>query len=181
MSASVEGLNIVAEKPMQRLISTLVLFTTFAASAGAQVKRGKSTVPPDSMHAVAASCPLDLKNLKLTRAQEVTVDSIRAEHRATMMKLMPEQMKMNMSGRAGMKMPPADTAAMERAMKKSVAAVRAILTKEQRVIFDSAVVKHEADMAAAKARGGNNAMACCMECMRPDGRADHMMPKKPDI
>jgi hypothetical protein len=164
---------------MQRLISTLVLFTTFAASGGAQVNRGKSTMPPDSMHAMAASCPLDLKNIKLTRAQQVAVDSIRAEHQAAMMKLMPERMNMR-SGRAGMKMPPIDTAAMERAMKKSVAAIRAILTKAQRVVFDSAVVKHEAEMTAAKARGGNNPMPCCMECMRQDGRADHMMPKKPD-
>jgi hypothetical protein len=167
---------------MHRLISTLVLVTTFVASAGAQIKPGKNTVHPDSMHATAASCPLDLKNLKLTRAQQVAVDSIRAEHRATMMKLMPEQMKTNMmSGRAGMKMPPFDTAAMERSMKKSVAAIRGVLTSAQRVVFDSAVVKHEAEMAAAKARGDNNAMACCMECMRPDGRADQMMPKKPDI
>jgi hypothetical protein len=165
---------------MHRLISTLVLFTTFVASAGAQIKPGKSTTHPDSTHTMAASCPLNLQNLKLTPAQQVVVDSIRAEHRATMMKLMPEQMKMNMSGRAGMKMPPVDTAAMERAMKKSVAAVRAILTNEQRVIFDSAVVKHEAEMTAARARGGNNAMACCMECMRQDGRANKTTPKKPD-
>jgi hypothetical protein len=164
---------------MRRLISTFVLFTTFAASAGAQINRGKSTMPPDSMHAMAASCPLDLKNLKLTRAQQVAVDSIRAEHQAAMMKLMPERMNMK-SGRAGMKMPPVDTAAMERTMKKSVAEVRAILTPAQRLIFDSAVVQHEAEMTAAKARGGNNAMACCMECMRQGGRADHMMPKKPD-
>jgi hypothetical protein len=159
-----------------------VLFTTFVASAGAQIKPGKNTVHPDSMRTMAASCPLNLQNLKLTSAQQVVVDSIRAEHRATMMKLMPEQMKTNMmSGRAGMKMPPFDTAAMERTMKKSVAAIRAVLTSAQRVVFDSAVVKHEAEMAAAKARGDNNAMACCMECMRPDGRADQMMPKKPDI
>jgi hypothetical protein len=167
---------------MHRLISTLALFTTFVAPASAQIKPGKRSTHPDTTHAMAASCPLNPQNLKLTPAQQVVVDSIRAEHRATMMKLMPEQMKTNMmSGRAGMKMPPFDTAAMERSMKKSVAAIRAVLTSAQRVVFDSAVVKHEAEMAAAKARGGNNAMACCMECMRPDGRADHMMPKKPDI
>ena len=166
---------------MHRLISTLVLLATALASAGAQVNRGKSIMPPDSTQAMAASCPLNLQNLKLTPAQEVVVDSIRAEHRAAMMKLMPEQIKMNrMSGRAGMTMPPVDTAAMERSMKKSVAAIRAILTSAQRVIFDSAVVKHEAAMTAARAQRGHDAMACCMECMRQDGRANQAMPKKPD-
>lgn len=167
---------------MHRLVSTLVLLAMAVASAGAQINRGKSTMPPDSTHRMAAPCPLYLQNLKLTPAQQVIVDSIRAEHRATMMKLMPEHMKMDMmSGRAGMKMPPGDAAAMERSMKKSEAAIRAVLTRAQRVIFDSAVVKHEAAMTASQAQRGRGAMACCMECMRPDGRGNQAMPKKPGV
>jgi hypothetical protein len=141
----------------------------------------------DSTSALAASCPLNLKTLSLTPAQTVVVDSIRAAHQAMMTKLMPmhDSMMANrasmMPGNAAMKMKmtPADSAAMEQNMAASVAAVRAILTGAQRVIFDAAVVKHEAEMKAAMKRGDYNSMACCMECMKQGGMQP-AMPKKPD-
>jgi hypothetical protein len=64
-------------------------------------------------------------------------------------------------------------------MAASVAAVRAVLTRAQRVTFDAAVVKHEAEMKAAMKRGDYNSMACCMECMKQGGMQP-AMPKKPD-
>jgi len=171
---------------MHRLISTFVLVTALVPPAGAQMDHAKSTVRHDSTSAMAASCPLHLQTLSLTPAQTLVVDSIRAAHQAMMMKLMPmhDSMMANhasmMPGNAAMKLTPADSAAMERNMAASIAAVRAILTDAQRVIFDGAVVKHEAEMKAAMKRGDYDCMACCMECMKQDGTMQPMKAKKPD-
>lgn len=161
---------------MRRIFAMLTLMTTVVVSVGAQQpKTGRSKIP------ASASCPLSSADLSLTAKQQVVFDSIRAAHQAEMMKLMPEHAKMMSAGgdmkmgakkgakmdmKTGMKMTmtPADSAAMDRSMKSAVDAIRAILTKAQRVKFDAAVTAHEAKMAAARKNG--DMMACCMECMK---------------
>jgi len=170
---------------MRRLIPSLALLTAFAASAGAQQKPpmgGMKGMHMDSTHAMmpgmTTPCPLHLTTLNLTAAQQATYDSIGKAHEAEMQKLMPmsagmggmakgvkpgEPMPMHAAPAGGMGMMMAmdstKTAAMEQSMETAVAAVRAILTPEQRVTFDAAVTAHETEMKAMRAK---------------------MMPKKPE-
>jgi hypothetical protein len=173
---------------MRRILSLLAV-GALAMSASAQQPKTDNKAAT----AASASCPMSLTNLDLTAAQQSAFDSIRAQHRAEMTKLMPEHAAMMKAGHADMKMgdkmgdkmsmkmtmTPADSAAMEQSMKKAVEAMRTILTDRQRVKFDAAVAAHETKMAAAK-KNGDDMMACCMECMKETGPSGAMKVKKPE-
>jgi hypothetical protein len=167
---------------MRRILSTLALLAVATTAAGAQQMDHSKMM---GMHASGMKnpCPLHLTTLNLSAAQQIVFDSLKKEHEAGMKTLMAKAHD-GMAGGAMadhkmMKMSADDHAAMEKSMKLTIDAVRAILTNEQRATFDAAVTAHEAEMKAMMEKGGD-CMACCMECM--GGDMDHAaMHKKPEL
>jgi hypothetical protein len=140
---------------MRHIVPAIALVILSATTATAQAGHEGHAMPQKS--AMASSCPLHLTTLGLDAKQAAAADSIRADHEAIMKSIMPMQasgMKMESGGKA-----------MESTMRLTIGAMRSLLTPAQRVTFDAAVETHKAEMAAAKAKGDHDCMACCMECM----------------
>ena len=151
---------------MRHIIPAIALVILSASTATAQAGHETHVMPEKAT--MASSCPLHLKTLGLDAKQAAAADSIRADHEAIMKSLMPMHapgMKMDMKMDMSVKPSPAATAAMEAAMRLTVGAMRSLLTPAQLATFNAAVETHKAEMAAARAKGDHDCMACCMECM----------------
>ena len=149
---------------MRHVLSALALVAFAATAAGAQqTSHAGHAMRSDSAHHMKTPCPLHLETLSLTVQQTSAVDSLRADH-ATIMKSVMRSHE-GMASHGAMKHSAADKAVMESGMRLTTAAMRSILTDTQRATFNAAVTAHGTEMAAMKARGDHDCMACCKECM----------------
>jgi Spy/CpxP family protein refolding chaperone len=104
--------------------SNLQTETKVAAADTARQMPMMNGMPMGQM--MQGGCPLAMKSLALTPAQQATFDSIKTEHKAS----------------------------MEKEMKAALERARAVLTTAQKVTFDSASAAHTAMMAKMMEAGG---------------------------
>lgn len=148
----------------------IALVALTALSAGAQT--GSGMMAPGTAHAMKTPCPMHLETLALTPAQQLSVDSIRADHEA----LMKSMMASHMSKRAGAKpmvMSDADKAMMRSTMHLTAAAMHSVLDPTQRQTFDAAMKAHEAEMATKGAQGCADCYKACMDHMSHHAAMKH--------
>jgi len=131
--------SFVTHSGFTRAAAALAIFTLAACTPAAKTetkvasadsaKQTPMTMPMENgmpMGQMKGGCPLSLKALALSPAQQATFDSIKADHKK----------------------------AMEREMDVALARARAVLTPAQRVTFDSASTAHKAQMDKMMSAGG---------------------------
>lgn len=165
---------------------------TIVAAAVALLATPAFAQQPAASSKMTTPCPLHLTTLSLTPAQDSAFASIRAAHRAGMQAVHanagmphhavgdsahrhdPAQHAQHMAERAAMH------AAMQASMERSIAAARAVLTREQAATFDAAVKAHDAEMKARMAAGGTHSCADCCPEHETMHQQHHATPAKKD-
>lgn len=140
------------------------LLILLASSGAAQVNHQQHAQHMQGMNHVTTPCPLHLTTLGLSASQSAAFDSIRAQHRLVVRALAGDSTQPVAARRT----------AMEAGMKLTIAAVRPILTADQRTIFDAALTAHETEMKAMEASGAHDCLSCCAHgedhpMMKPEG------------
>jgi hypothetical protein len=160
---------------MRHTTFALALIAVAAISAGAQQPGHDMHGPAAAAHTMKTPCPLHLDGLALSAQQTKAVDSLRADHETIMKSVMPShEMK---AGHMAMRPSAASKAAMESTMRLTVAAMRSVLTDDQRSRFNAAVTAHAAEMATMKSADGGDCAACCAACAEHE---KHMGMAKPE-